>query len=137
MRLSACLGFALHIIHPTAFALSDKHFRRAGLDYGPASTLIEHDDFDRFDVWRRQQGRRLILLTTKAEQSAYGFRFEADDILMVGRETAGVPPEVADTADGRIRIPMRADSRSLNVAIAAAMVLGEAYRQTEAFEELQ
>ena len=137
MRLSACMGFALHIVHPTAFSLADRHLKRASLDYGPASTLIEHDSFDRFDVWRRQQGRRLILLTTKGEQSAYDFRFDPDAILLVGRETAGVPPDVAALADARLRIPMRQGVRSINVAIAAAMVLGEAYRQTEEFEELQ
>lgn len=127
----------LHIVRPAAFSLSDRHFRRASLDYGPASTLIDHDSFENFDTWRRQQGRRLVLLTTKGESSAYDFSFAPDDILMVGRETAGVPPEVAAVADARLRIPMRQGARSINVAVAAAMMLGEAYRQTDEFEELE
>ena len=112
-------------------------FPRAALDYLDAAELHEHASFAAFDDFRRAHGRRLVLLTTKASLSAYAARFDADDILMVGRESAGVPEAVAMTADLRIRIPMRPGLRSLNVAVAAALVVGEAKRQTDAFEALQ
>lgn len=136
LRLSACLGFALHVIHPTGFVLSDRALKRASLDYADAASLVHHDSFAHFEAWREQHGRRLVLLTTRAEQSAYDAAFASGDILMVGRETAGVPPEVAATADVRLRIPMRDGQRSINVALAAAMVLGEAFRQTGRFGDL-
>lgn len=136
MRLGACLDVHLHIIHPTGFAFSSKHLKRAGMDYIAASQFTEHSSFEAFNTWRADEGKRLVLLTTKTETSAYALKFTPDDILMVGRESAGVPENVAKSADCRIRIPMAPDQRSINVAIAAAIVLGEAKRQTDGFQTL-
>lgn len=136
MRLGACLGVVIHIIHPTGFAFSERSFRRAGMDYLEKALLTEHASFAAFNQWRSQADRRLVLLTTKARQSAYSVQYRDSDILMVGRETAGVPESVAATADLAIRIPMRDGLRSINVALAATLVLGEAMRQTNSFETL-
>jgi len=128
MRLCACLDVPLDIIEPCGFVLSDRKLRRAGMDYLDRLQMTRHDS------WRayRDGGSsgRLILLTTDAEQIYTTFEFLPDDILMVGRETAGVPEAIHDAADARVRIPMAPGLRSLNVALAAAMVLGEALRQT-------
>lgn len=137
IRLGACLGTTIHIIHPTGFAFSAKSLARAGLDYVDHASVREHISWSQFDAWRRTEARRLVLLTTKAETSAYGVHYEHSDILMVGRESAGVPDAVADAADLRIRIPMRAGMRSINVALAATLILGEAKRQTGGFTGLQ
>jgi len=137
LRLGACFGVPVHIIHPTGFPLNQRSLKRGALDYLDHAEMIEHDSFAHFTDWASGAGRRLVLLTTKASLSAYAARFDADDILMVGRESAGVPEAVAMTADLRIRIPMRPGLRSLNVAVAAALVVGEAKRQTDAFEALQ
>ena len=126
----------VHIIHPTGFAFSDKSLKRGALDYFDHAEFSEHDSYADFAVWRLAEGRRLVLLTTRATQSAYAMDYAAGDILMVGRESAGVPDAVADTADLRVRVPMRQDRRSLNVAVAASLVLGEALRQTGAFAAL-
>jgi tRNA (cytidine/uridine-2'-O-)-methyltransferase len=136
LRLGACLGVALHIIHPTGFPFSRRELKRGGLDYLDLAKFIEHDSYADFDSARRASGRRLVLLTTKASQSAYGASYRDDDILMVGRESAGVPTQVAADADLLIRIPMLAERRSLNVAVAASLILGEALRQTGRFETL-
>lgn len=136
LRLGACLGARIHIIHPTGFAFSLKALRRGGLDYVDQADFMEHDSFDHFESWRRDSLRRLVLLTTKAAESAYAAAYTASDILMIGRESAGVPQSVADVADLRIRIPMRQGLRSLNMATAASLVLGEALRQTGGFETL-
>lgn len=136
MRLGACFGVVIHVIHPTGFAFSERSFRRAGMDYLEKALLIEHASFAAFNQWRSEAGRRLVLLTTKARQSAYSVQYRDSDILMVGRETAGVPESVAATADLAIRIPMRDGLRSINVALAATLVLGEAMRQTNSFETL-
>ena len=130
LRLGACLGTKVHIIHPAGFALTDRNLTRAGMDYLDKAALAEHDSFSAFQDWRHEQGRRLVLLTTKASQSAYEASYRPGDILLLGRESAGVPDSVADAADLRVRIPMRPDLRSINVAIAGAMILGEALRQT-------
>lgn len=136
LRLAACLGVRVHIIHPTAFAFSERGLRRAGMDYLDKALMTEHVSFAAFDAFRLTAKRRLVLMTTKARQSAYSTRFSEDDILMVGRESAGVPQAVADAADLAIRIPMQPGLRSINVALAATMVLGEAMRQTNRFETL-
>jgi len=136
LRLGACLGVTLHIIHPTGFPFSRKGLKRGGLDYLDVAQFVEHDSYAHFDSHRRSSGRRLVLLTTKASQSAYAASYRDDDILMVGRESAGVPAEIADGADLRIRIPMLPERRSLNVAVAASLILGEALRQTGRFETL-
>lgn len=136
LRLGACLGVTIHVIHPAGFALTDRNLARAGMDYLDKAALVEHASFAAFDAWRRGEQRRLVLLTTKASESAYDARFTPQDILMLGRESAGVPDAVADIADLRLRIPMSPGLRSINVAIAGSMVLGEAMRQTGRFTEL-
>lgn len=136
LRLGACLNVAIHVIHPAGFALTDRNLARAGMDYLDKAALVEHASFAAFDAWRRGEQRRLVLLTTKASESAYDARFTPQDILLLGRESAGVPDAVADIADLRLRIPMSPGLRSINVAIAGSMVLGEAMRQTGRFTEL-
>jgi tRNA (cytidine/uridine-2'-O-)-methyltransferase len=136
LRLDACLGVLVHIIHPTGFAFSRRELKRGGLDYLDLAEVTEHDSYAHFDRWRRDAGRRLILLTTGSSESAYRARFGGNDVLMLGRESAGVPAQVAAEADICVRIPMRAGLRSINVAAAAALVLGEAMRQTDAFASL-
>jgi len=136
LRLGACLGLRVHIIHPTGFPFSRQALRRAGLDYLDHVEFIEHIGFTAFDDWRRDAGRRLVLLTTKGSDSSHTAAYRENDVLMTGRESAGVPDAVAEAADLRVRIPMRQDMRSLNVAIAATLVLGEALRQTGHFETL-
>lgn len=137
IRLGACLDVIIHLIHPTGFPFSAKALARAGLDYVDHAQVREHDSWSQFDAWRRAEGRRLVLLTTKTEASAYGVDFAPNDILMVGRESAGVPDSVAEAADLRIRIPMRDGMRSINVALAATLILGEAKRQTDGFTALR
>ena len=136
LRLGACLGVKLHIIHPTGFAFSHRELKRGGLDYLELADFEEHDSYAHFDIWRRAAGRRLVLLTTKTTESAYAASYGTDDVLMVGRESAGVPDAVAAAADLRIRIPMRSGLRSINVAVAASLILGEAMRQTNGFASL-
>ena len=137
IRLGACLCTTIHLIHPTGFPFSAKALARAGLDYVDHASVQEHVSWTEFDAWRREQGRRLVLLTTKAETSAYAVEYRDDDIIMVGRESAGVPDAVAGAADLRIRIPMRDGLRSINVALAATLILGEAKRQTDGFTGLK
>lgn len=136
LRLGACLGVMVHIIHPTGFQFSPRSIKRGALDYLEHALFTEHDSYAHFDTWRRDAGRRLALLTTKAATSAYESAYLPDDILMLGRETAGVPEAVAADAELRVRIPMRQDMRSLNVAVAGSLVLGEALRQTNGFAAL-
>ena len=130
LRTCACLDVAAHIIEPAGFALSDRLFRRAGMDYIDHVSLTRHDSWSHFEDWRRQAGYRLLLLTTRGAGTYLDFRYDGADILLFGRESKGVPDEVFAAADVRLRIPMRGGRRSLNVAVAAAMVLGEALRQT-------
>ena len=132
LRLCACMNVAAHIIEPAGFAVSDRHFRRAGMDYLDQVNLMRHDSWTTFEAWRRQGGHRLLLFTTKGATPYLDFRYQASDILLFGRETAGVPEAVAEAADTRLVIPIKAGLRSLNVAMAAAMALGEALRQTGA-----
>lgn len=133
LRLCACLGIDAAIVEPAGFPISDKHFRRAGLDYLDHVRIARHPSWRAFEQWRATSGRRLLLLSTKGDKPYADFVFRPGDIVMVGRESAGAPPEVHQAADAALRIPMRADLRSLNVAVAAAMVLGEALRQTKGF----
>lgn len=137
LRLAACLRVAVDIIEPLGFILSDRRLKRAGLDYLDAVELTRHRSWQAFEAGRRRSGRkrRLVLLTTRARLAYTDFAFRADDVLLIGRESAGVPQEVHDAADARVRVPMASGLRSLNVALAAAMVLGEALRQTEGFPE--
>lgn len=134
LRMAACLGVAVDIIEPAGFQFSDRHFRRAGLDYAQRATVQRHPDWEAF---ANQRDGRLLLLTTRADAAYTGFAFRADDVLLVGRESAGVPDEAHAAADARLRIPMVGDARSLNVAVAAAMVLGEALRQTGGWPALK
>ncbi len=126
--MAACLGLAVDIIEPAGFDLSGRALRRAGMDYLEMAALARHVDFDRFEEWRRSEQRRLVLFTTAALLPYTQFSFGRDDILLFGRESAGVPGPVHVRADARLVIPMRA-GRSLNVALAAAMAVGEAVRQ--------
>jgi tRNA (cytidine/uridine-2'-O-)-methyltransferase len=130
LRLCACLGVAAHIIEPAGFPVSDRHFRRAGMDYLDQVTIVRHDSWPKFEQWRNDGGYRLILFTTKGAASYLDFRYGAADVLLFGRESAGVPDEVVAAVDARLVIPIRPSLRSLNVAVAAAMALGEALRQT-------
>jgi len=126
IRLGVCLGVCIDIIEPCGFLFTDKGFRRAGMDYLELATVTRHPSWEAF----RPAGR-LVLLTTGAELAYTDFAFHPDDTLLLGRESAGVPDEVHAAADARLRIPMRPGLRSINVALAAAMVLGEALRQTD------
>lgn len=132
LRLGACLGVPLDIIEPCGFALSDRQLRRAGMDYIDPAGYRRHADWETF---RRQLSGRLLLLTTTGDQAFQDFSYSAGDTLLMGRESAGVPAEVHEAAAARLVIPMRAGQRSLNVALAAAMVLTEALRQTGGFAE--
>ena len=130
LRLCACLDAGAHIIEPAGFPVSDRHFRRAGMDYLDQVALTRHDSWSKFEEWRNEAGSRLVLFTTKAAGSYLDFRYESNDILLFGRESAGVTDEVVAAADARVVIPIRPRLRSLNVAMAVAMALGEALRQT-------
>ena len=130
LRLCACLDVAAHIIEPAGFAVSDRGFRRAGMDYLDQVRLMRHISWAKFEEWRRQTGCRLVLFTTKAATSYLDFRYGTSDILLFGRETIGVTDAVVAAADARLKIPIKPGLRSLNVAMAAAMVVGEALRQT-------
>ena len=132
LRLCACMGVAAHIIEPAGFPVSDRNFRRSGMDYLDQVDWWRHDSWIQFEEWRRSAGHRLLLFTTKGAKPYLDFRYQASDILLFGRESAGVPQAVAEAADARVVIPIRPGLRSLNVAIAAALALGEALRQTGA-----
>ncbi|MDE2377104.1 tRNA (cytidine(34)-2'-O)-methyltransferase [Bradyrhizobium sp.] len=129
LRLCACLGLAAHIIEPAGFAFSDRLFRRAGMDYLDHLSVTRHDSWSRFEAWRATQGCRLLLFTTRGATNYLDFRYAPSDILLLGRESAGVTDEVAAAADARLVIPIKPGLRSLNVATAAAMAAGEALRQ--------
>ena len=130
LRLCACLGVEAHIIEPAGFPVTDRAFRRAGMDYLDQVTLVRHESFAAFEGWRALKRVSLVLLTTTAERSYLDHTFSMDQILMFGRESAGVPDAVHRAADTRVCVPMRPGMRSINVAMAVAMVVGEALRQT-------
>lgn len=131
VRFSACMGVALHIIEPCGFPLDDKRLRRAAMDYFDAALLHRHASWEQFLA--AMGGRRIVLLTTKASQPYTEFAFRPDDVLLLGRESAGVPESVHNRADARIIVPMRSGIRSLNLVQAACMIGGEALRQTQQF----
>jgi tRNA (cytidine/uridine-2'-O-)-methyltransferase len=133
IRLCACLGSALEIIEPCGFPLSDRSLKRAALDYGGHAQVIRHPSWPGFLAAEGRKGGRLLLFTTRGARPFTDFAFQADDTLLFGRESAGVPDEVHAAADARLLIPMAAGMRSLNVVAAAAMALGEALRQTNGF----
>lgn len=128
LRLGACLGAAVDLIEPMGFAWDDRRVRRTAMDYIDHVEIVRHDGFEAFRS--SIDYRRLLLFTTKASQSAYEFSYRADDVLLFGKESAGVPISVADASDARLRIPVRPEVRSLNLATSAALALGEALRQT-------
>jgi tRNA (cytidine/uridine-2'-O-)-methyltransferase len=129
LRMCACLGVDAALIEPAAFSISDPRFRRAAMDYLDRVRLMRHASWRAFLAWRAENPARMILLTTRASLAYTDLAYSAGDILLVGRESAGVPEAVHDAVDARVRVPMLPDLRSLNVAIAAAMVVGEALRQ--------
>ncbi len=129
LRLSACLGLEIHLIEPAGFPTTDRAFRRAGMDYLDKVALTRHNCWESFSVWRNTEGLRLVLFTTKGEVPYLAHRFRPDDILLFGRESSGVPEKVHAAADARLVIPMRTGLRSLNVATACAMAVGEGIRQ--------
>lgn len=133
LRLAACLDVSVHIIEPAGFPLSDSALKRAGMDYLERAAMKRHINFNTFDEWRRDQGRRLLLLTTKTDKSYTDFTFQNGDILMMGRESTGAPNDIHSLVDDRLTIPMAEGMRSLNVAVSTGMVIGEALRQTNAF----
>lgn len=132
LRLCACFGIAAHTIEPAGFRVSDRTFRRAGMDYLDQVTLTRHVSWAAFEQWRREQNRDLVLFTTRATTSYLDFRYTDDAVLLFGRESSGVPEDVHAAAGTRLTIPMRPGLRSLNIAMACAMVVGEALRQTGA-----
>jgi len=133
LRLAACLGVEAHIVGPTGFPSSDRAFRRAGMDYLDQVSITRHTGWGAFEAWRRGDGARLILFTTTGAVPYLTHAYRPGDILMFGRESAGVPEAVHQAADARLVIPMRPGLRSINVAMAAAIALGEAMRQTGGF----
>jgi tRNA (cytidine/uridine-2'-O-)-methyltransferase len=132
LRLAACLGLEAHLIEPAGFPTSDRAFRRAGMDYLDQVQFVRHASWDAFEAWRQAQDLRLVLLTTRAATSYLDHAFAPRDILMLGRESAGVPDAVHAAAEVRLKVPMRPGLRSLNVAMTCAMVVGEALRQANA-----
>ena len=131
MRTCACLGVDAAIIEPAGFRINDSRFRRAGMDYLDTLMIKTHNSWADFAAWRASSQRRLVLLTTKGPTSLWDFAFREGDIILVGRESSGVPPAVSASADSRLNIPIRARLRSLNVGIAAAIAITEALRQLD------
>lgn len=130
LRMAACFGLTVDIIEPAGFDLSNRALRRAGMDYAEQAAIHRHLTWHHFLDWKAGDARRLILATTRAEQSYRHFAFRPDDILLFGRESSGAPDEVHRAADARLRIPMVEGRRSLNLAVSAALIAGEALRQT-------
>ena len=130
VRLCACLGVPLDVIEPAGFVFTVREMRRVAMDYAPLADVTRHASWATF---RERRAGRLVLLTTQASMRHVDFAFAPDDVLLLGRESAGAPEEVHRAADARLRIPLRPEARSLNVAVAAGMVLGEALRQTGGF----
>ena len=135
LRLAACFGVPVDIIEPCGFVLDDRRLRRAGMDYLQGVALTRHESWDGFQRARigNKADDRLLLLTTRASLPYTDFRFASSDVLLLGRESGGVPDAVHEAADARLRVPIAAGMRSLNVALAAAIVLAEALRQIGGF----
>lgn len=130
LRLAACLGLTVDLIEPAGFDLSDRNLKRAGMDYIERAALQRHASWEVFDEWCRSEARRLVLFTTRADAAYTDFSYGENDVLLFGRESAGVPDDVHERSDARLLIPMKAGARSLNLAMSAAMAAGEAVRQT-------
>lgn len=135
LRLAACFAVPVDIIMPTGFAFSDTRLKRAAMDYGEAADVTRHANFAAFDAERRARGSRLLLMSAHASQKLPDVQFQPDDILLMGSESAGVPTDVRDMADVRIRIPMAPGFRSLNIAVSTGIAVAEALRQTGRFPE--
>jgi tRNA (cytidine/uridine-2'-O-)-methyltransferase len=133
LRTAACFGVPVEIIEPCGFPFSDKALHRAGMDYLPQVAVRQHLDWAAFEAWRAVEQRRLVLLTTKGTVRHIDHPFEPTDVILLGQESCGAPDAVHLAADARVILPLQPGMRSLNVAIAAAMVLGEALRQTNGF----
>src|SRR3546814_1434500 len=133
LRLRACLGAPIDVIEPCGFPFSDRAVRRAALDYGPIAQVTRHAGWMPFLEAMHAAKGRLLLFTTRAARPFHDFQYAENDVLLFGRESAGVPDEVHEAADARLVIPLAAGARSLNLATAAAMALGEALRQTNGF----
>jgi tRNA (cytidine/uridine-2'-O-)-methyltransferase len=131
LRLAACLGLEAHIIEPAGFPVSDRAFRRAGMDYLDQVSLMRHPSWEAFETWRRHEGLRVVLFTTRATTLYLDHEFRSSDILLFGRESSGASEKVHAAADVRLVIPMRPGLRSINVALACAIAVGEALRQTD------
>lgn len=129
LRLAACIGAAVHIIEPAGFDISDRNLKRAGMDYLEMATLTRHLDWDAFLDWRDADKKRLVLLTTKSQKTYTAYQYSKNDVLLFGRESAGVPDHVHETCHERLTIEMKQGARSLNLALSVAMVAGEAIRQ--------
>lgn len=136
LRLAACFGCETHVIEPAGFPVSDRAFRRAGMDYLDHVKLERHASWHDFENWRRERSLRIVLFTTRAQACYLELAYGTNDILLFGRESAGVPDYVHKIADARVRIPMRTGMRSLNVAVACAMAVGEALRQIRGFADV-
>jgi tRNA (cytidine/uridine-2'-O-)-methyltransferase len=133
LRLCACLGVEAHLVGPAGFPSTDRAFRRAGMDYLDQVAIERHVSWTAFDGWRRENHLKLALFSTKAAVSYLDHSYTAGEILLFGRESAGVPDEVHQAAETRLLIPMKAGLRSINLAVACAMAMGEALRQTNGF----
>lgn len=129
LRMAACLGLRVHVVEPAGFDMGDRNLRRAGMDYLEMAALTRHVDWASFEDWRQGEGRRLVLFTTKSAESYLLQTYRPGDLLLFGRESAGVPGSVHEAADRRVTIPMPGGGRSLNLAMAVAMASGEAMRQ--------
>lgn len=136
LRFGACLGLTVHVIEPCGFPFSRRALKKSLMDYEAHVLLKHHADYAAFEDWRQSHSRRLVLMTTKTDHSYLDVRYKDNDVLMAGSESAGVPDHVHTQADVCVRIPMRPELRSVNVATASAMIVGEAMRQTGAFGAL-
>jgi len=132
-RLGACLGFKIEVIMPAGYIFEDKRFKRSSMDYSQFVKYKKHLDWEEFYKWSKKNKYRLILLTTKSNKKYTDYSFKKNDILLFGRESAGVPEEVHSVADERLLIPMKKKMRSINISSAVSLVIGEAYRQLRLF----
>lgn len=135
LRTAACFGIGAHIIEPCGFPFSESSLKRAGMDYAGRAEMTRHANWAAFHAWKNIAKKRLVLFTTKGAVPMPDFLFTEDDLLLFGSESSGVPDHVHDAADARVLIPMRAEFRSLNVAVSAGIAMAEALRQTKGFPE--
>lgn len=133
LRMSACFNVRCHIIEPCGFPFGERALKRSGMDYLELAALHRHADWNGFTHWAKDNGKNIVLMTTKGATPLPSAKFETDDILLMGSESSGAPDHVHDAARLKIRIPMQSNTRSLNVALAAGIALGEGLRQTESY----